>query len=111
MTGKFEIDKAKNGEFIFRLKAGNGQVILSSEQYAQKGGAKSGIRSVKSNSAKEASFERKTATNGKSYFTLSARNGEVIGKSQMYKSVSGRENGIKSVAKNASDAPIVDLTA
>ena len=30
MAGKFEIDKASNGQFIFRLKAGNGETILGS---------------------------------------------------------------------------------
>ena len=34
MTGKFELYKDKSGEFRFRLKAGNGEVIAtSSESY------------------------------------------------------------------------------
>ncbi len=31
MAGKFEVETAKNGQFFFRLKAGNGEIILSSE--------------------------------------------------------------------------------
>lgn len=31
MAAKFEIKKSSNGKFYFNLKAGNGQVILSSE--------------------------------------------------------------------------------
>ena len=43
---KFELYKDKAGEFRFRLKAKNGQVILSSEGYA--GGTKAALNSVKS---------------------------------------------------------------
>lgn len=47
MAGKFEIDKASNGQYIFRLKAGNGEIILSSEQYTSKGACENGVDSVK----------------------------------------------------------------
>ncbi|MBO9638744.1 MAG: YegP family protein, partial [Siphonobacter aquaeclarae] len=53
-------------------------------------------------------YDRKTASNGKYYFTLKAGNGQVIGTSQMYESASGRDNGIESVKKNAPDASIED---
>jgi uncharacterized protein YegP (UPF0339 family) len=36
MPGTFEIKKANDGQFYFRLKAGNGQVIPSSEMYQAK---------------------------------------------------------------------------
>src|SRR5690606_987403 len=50
MAGKFEIGKRKNGEFQFNLKAGNGQVILSSEGYKEKASAlNNGIGSGRSN--------------------------------------------------------------
>ena len=35
-------------------------------------------------------------------------NGQVIGKSQMYKTEKGRDNGIDSVARNAPDATVVE---
>lgn len=46
---RFEIFKATNGQFYFRLKAPNGQVIAFSEGYTTKDGAKNGIASVKQN--------------------------------------------------------------
>ncbi|WP_240538423.1 DUF1508 domain-containing protein [Rhodoferax sp. PAMC 29310] len=49
MAGKFEINKSKNGKFLFNLKAGNGQVILSSQMYEAKTGATQGIDSCRSN--------------------------------------------------------------
>ncbi|RPI01305.1 MAG: DUF1508 domain-containing protein [Calditrichaeota bacterium] len=108
---KFEMTKTSNGMFKFNLKASNGQVILTSETYKDKTGAKNGIDSVKKNAVDDARFERKTAKNGQSYFVLKASNGQVIGQSEMYASTSGMENGIASVKKNAVEADVVDLTA
>jgi len=41
---------------------------------------------------------------------LKARNGEIVGKSQLYSTRSGMENGIASVKFNAPTAEIVDQT-
>ena len=51
MAGKFVISKDKKGEFRFVLKAGNGEIIASSEMYESKASAKNGIESVKKNAA------------------------------------------------------------
>ena len=109
---KFEIFKSeKNEKFYFNLKAKNGQVILSSQGYAQKAGAKNGIDSVRTNCGDDECFEIKEAANGKVFFNLLAKNKQVIGKSQMYASKSGMQNGIESVKTNAPEAEVVDLSA
>lgn len=110
MAGKFELYKDKRGEFRFRLKAGNGQNILASEGYKQRGGALKGIESVRKNAGDDARFERKEAKNGQQLFNLKSGNGQVIGTSETYSSAAGREKGIASVKKNAPDAALVDLT-
>jgi len=46
---KFEIYLDKAGEFRFRLKASNGQIIAVSEGYKAKAGCLNGIESVKKN--------------------------------------------------------------
>lgn len=46
---KFELYVDKAGEFRFRLKAGNGEIILASEGYKSKDSCKNGIESVKKN--------------------------------------------------------------
>jgi uncharacterized protein YegP (UPF0339 family) len=109
--GKFVITKSKNGEFQFSLKATNGQEILGSEGYTTMAACKNGIESVKTNSVDEGRFERKVAKNGDPYFVLKARNGQVIGQSEMYSSEAARDNGIASVMKNAPEAEVVDQTA
>jgi uncharacterized protein len=108
MPGKFVITKGKDNKFYFNLKATNGQVILTSQGYTDKKGCKNGVDSVKRNSKDGDRFEIKTSSNDKEYFVLNASNGQVIGKSQMYKSGSGCSIGIKSVVSNADGATIVD---
>ena len=106
--GKFVISQRANGEFQFNLKAGNGQVILTSEGYTTLAACKNGIESVKKNSQEDARFERKEAKDGSPFFNLKATNGQVIGKSEMYSSTAACENGIESVKKNAPEAEVVE---
>lgn len=108
--GKFEMSTRSNGDFQFNLKAGNGQVILSSQGYGDKASCRNGIESVRKNSQNDDMFERKEASNGKLFFNLKAANGQIIGSSQMYADAAGRDNGIESVQKNAPDAEIVEVT-
>ncbi len=109
---KFEIFQSDNNEkYYFRLKAKNGQVILSSQGYSGKSGCKNGIESVRKNSAMDERFERKESANGKFHFNLLAANKQIVGSSQMYASKSGMEKGIESVKTNAQEATIEDLTA
>jgi uncharacterized protein YegP (UPF0339 family) len=51
MAGKFELKQAASGQFHFNLKAGNGEIIATSEMYESKASAKNGIESVKKNAA------------------------------------------------------------
>ena len=106
--GKFEIKGSGTDKCMFNLKAGNGQVILTSQSYASMDGCKNGIESVRKNSQDDGQFERKTAKDGSPFFTLNATNGQVIGKSEMYSSNEAMENGITSVKKNAPDAEITE---
>ena len=49
MAGEFVIKKSSGGQFCFNLKAGNGEIILTSELYKAKASAVNGIESVKKN--------------------------------------------------------------
>ena len=111
MAGKFELYQDKAGEYRFRLKAGNGEIILVSEGYKQKASATNGIESVRKNAPTDERYERKDTSSGKPMFNLKATNGQVIGTSESYSSASARDNGIESVKKNAPDAKLDDQTA
>ena len=106
--GKFVVTQRANGDFQFNLKAGNGQVILSSQGYAAKPSCLNGIESVRKNSQDDERLERKVSANGKPFFNLTATNGQIIGNSEMYESEAARDNGIESVKKNAPDAEVTE---
>jgi uncharacterized protein YegP (UPF0339 family) len=110
MSGSFELFKDKSDEFRFRLKAGNGEIILASEGYKQRASAENGIESVRANAPDDDRYERKETRNDGHMFNLKATNGQVIGTSEVYTGTSGRDNGIESVKKNAPEAEVKDLT-
>jgi len=58
---RYERKTSTNGKAYFNLKAGNGQVIGTSEMYESEAGRDNGIESVKTN-APEAVVEDQTAT-------------------------------------------------
>lgn len=119
--GKFVISKAKNGEYTFNLKAGNGEVILSaSETYSSLDSCKAGVESVRKNATVHVEdqtvegyetlthpkYELYTDKAGETRFRLKARNGENIGRSEGYKSKASAKNGIDSIGRNAPDADV-----
>ncbi|MBQ2755095.1 MAG: YegP family protein [Oscillospiraceae bacterium] len=115
--GKFVLKTTATG-FKFDLKAGNGEVIATSEVYTTKNACLNGINSVKTNcvgeiedqtvenveAVKHPKFEVYTDKSGEYRFRLKAKNGEIIAVSEGYKSKSGCLNGIESVKKNAPEA-------
>ena len=120
--GKFVIRNTNTG-IKFDLKAGNGEVIATSEVYTTLDACKNGIASVEKNApvagvenqtvegyeaAKCPKFEIYTDKAGEYRFRLKATNGQVIAASEGYKSKDGCKNGIESVKKNAADADIAD---
>lgn len=46
---KFEVKETTNGGYMFNLKAGNGQVIGTSQTYTSKDGCMNGVESVMKN--------------------------------------------------------------
>jgi hypothetical protein len=110
MAGTFELYRDKGGEFRFRLKASNGQIILASEGYKAKASALNGIASVTRNAPLEGRFEARASKKGQPYFVLKAGNHQVIGTSETYETERSRDAGMKSVAAHAAGAKTVDLT-
>lgn len=120
--GKFVIRKVNSG-IKFDLKAGNGEVIATSEVYSSVAGCRNGVASVQKN-APVANVENQTVEGyevqrhpkfevymdkaGEFRFRLKATNGQVIATSEGYKALASCMNGIESVKKNAVDAQVVE---
>ena len=108
MAAKFTISKGRNAKYYFNLKGPNGEIVLASQGYAGRDGCRKGIESVRTNSRVQARFEVKSSKRGQSYFVLKARNGLVVGQSQMYKTERSCAKGRESVRKNARTAKLAD---
>ena len=121
--GKFVIRKTNTG-IKFDLKAGNGEVIATSEVYSSEESCRTGIASVAKNAPaaavenqtaegyaveKHPKFEVYTDKAGEFRFRLKATNGQIIAVSEGYKAKAGCVNGIESVKKNAPDAPVEEV--
>ncbi len=120
--GKFVIRNTNTG-VKFDLKAGNGEVIATSEVYTTEDACRNGIASVQKNAPvanvedqtvegyaqeKHPKFEMYEDKGGEYRFRLKATNGQVIATSEGYKAKASCINGIESVKKNAVDAAIVE---
>ena len=108
MNGYYELKQGASGKWIFNLKAGNHEIILTSQSYETKQGAENGIESVRKNGVSPSAFDKKVSSNGQPYFTLLAGNGQIIGTSEMYSSEAARDNGIASVMKNCPSEKVVE---
>lgn len=108
---KYQIFKSdKNNQFYFRLKAGNGEIILASEGYTTKQSCENGIESVRAHSPIDKNYDRRDVSSSNYTFNLKAVNGEIIGRSENYTTKEARENGIESVKENGPNSPVEDLT-
>ena len=120
--GKFVIRETSTG-VKFDLKAGNGEVIATSEVYTTEAACRNGIESVMKNAPvaavedqtvegyaaeKHPKFEVYEDKGGEFRFRLKATNGQVIATSEGYKAKASCLNGIESVKKNAVDANVVE---
>ena len=123
LFGKFIIRQAKDGSYMFNLKASNGEIIATSDMYSSLEKCKKGIASIQNNapianiedSTVEGEVEVKTNPKFEMYrdkggefrFRLKAKNGSIIAKSQGYSSKTNCKNGIESVKKNAATEEII----
>ena len=120
--GKFVIRTVNSG-IKFDLKATNGQVILTSEVYTTKAACRNGVESIMKN-APVANVEDQTVEGfetvthpkfemyqdkaGEFRFRLKARNGEIIGVSDVYTTKANCVTGVECLKKNAAEADMVE---
>ena len=119
--GKFVIRPVKTG-IMFNLKAGNGEIIATSEVYTTESACRKGIASVIKNAPvaalegqtvegfekqKHPKFEIYTDTKGEFRYRLKATNGQIIAVGESYKAKKSVLNGVESVRKNAAEGNIV----
>ena len=118
--GKFVIRTVKTG-VMFNLKAGNGEIIATSEVYTTEAACRKGIASVIRNAPiaaledqtvegykteKHPKFEIYTDKRGEFRYRLKAKNGQIVAVGESYKAKKSVLNGVESVRKNAAEGKI-----
>lgn len=96
MFGYYTLYATNDDRFMFNLKAGNHEVILTSQVYGSRQSALAGIQSMRNNSQLESRYERRASNDGPAYFLLRANNGQIIAQSVMYTGLLALEKGIDS---------------
>lgn len=107
-VGKYEV-YPEAGEFKYRLKANNGEILIVSSGYSTRDGAKAGIETLQKNVA-SGTHQIITEKNGYSQFRIFTQNGaRMIVSGEFYKNVSQAESAYQSVERFYQNAKIVDL--
>lgn len=122
-TGKFEINRSKDGKkFFFNLFASNKVGIATSQMYSSAQSALTGVKSVIVNAPKAPIEDQTLKTfetlpnpkweiyldNGNKYrFRLNATNGSCVCHSQGYTTKTACKNGIDSIIRSSKNAQII----
>ena len=96
-----------SGQHWYRLRADNGEIVQSGEDYTAKASCENGIRAVQAN-CQPHRFES-FFTAGQFGFNHVAANGEIIGRSEKYSTAQARDHGLQVVLREAPEARVQEL--
>jgi uncharacterized protein len=97
--GKIDLYQSSDAQWRFRVVAGNGRILLSSEAYVSKAGAENGIASVLENGVDPAQYQVNQTEAGKFNLRLRAGNYEIIAFTQSYSTKSNATRAIGSCVR------------
>jgi uncharacterized protein len=103
---QFQIKKNNDGIFFFKLINKDREIMLTGDGFITKEDCLKCINTIKENSNVPNRIIVKMAKAGQICFVLTAENGEIIGKSELYKSISKMEKDIESVKRDAQVAEV-----
>ncbi len=102
-----EIKKYEGNGYTFSLKAEDGANLLNSVPFSSKDEVKKTVEELQAAQNTQHVFERKTNHEGKFLFSVKGPDGRLIGKSELYTSEAGMENGIKNVRNRIASLTIL----
>lgn len=110
-TTHYELEKVRNGHFIFKLKGMHDEIILSSATFCSKASAENAIHFTRYNAPNENNYELKSSRDQHAYFVLRGGNHQILGQSGPYNSETAARRAIKAAMKSAATPEILDLTS
>ena len=100
---RFEVFTGEDKKVYFRLRAGNGEIVLGSQAYTAKSSALNGIESVKTNGTNTARFQIINTVDGEYAIRLVAANGQIIARGESYVSKSNASRGVDAIVNILKD--------
>lgn len=106
-VGKWVIEIKRDNEYLAKLLASNGEVMLHSEIYSTAEGAKNGINTIK-NGVANGKFIVYCDKSKDYYFKLKSANNKLLCAGEIYSTKDGCLSAVESVKRIAETAVIVD---
>jgi hypothetical protein len=101
MTGYFQLIEGDDGSFMFTLRAGNHETVLTSRVFWSRQAAMDGVALLRTQSQRPDSFVRHSDADGRQWFEVPDAAHATLGRSEPYASRSGLAAGIASVKRNS----------
>lgn len=101
MTGYFQLIEGDDGAFMFTLRAGNHETILTSRVFWTRPAAMAGVDMLRRQSQCAQAYVRHTDADGRQWFEVLDENRRALGRSEPYASRSGLAAGMASVKRNS----------
>ena len=105
LKGKWIIEKENEGEFVSKLLASNGEVMLTSEIYTTAEGARSGVETI-IRGIENGKFIIYQNKNKNYYYKIKSQNNRLLCAGEIYKTKEGCQKAVESVKRIASISPI-----
>lgn len=105
--GRWTIEKKGDGEYMSKLSASNGEVMLSSEIYSSEDGARSGIATI-IKCVSNGQFVIYRDKSGNYYYKLKTTNNRLLCVGEIYRAKDQCERAVETVKRIAADAVISD---
>jgi uncharacterized protein YegP (UPF0339 family) len=96
---RFEVFTGEDSQTYFRLRAGNGEILLGSEGYSSRSAAEDGIAAVVANGGDAVAYDVFPAYDASWGVRLVARNGETIARGETYVSKSNATRAVNRMAE------------
>jgi uncharacterized protein YegP (UPF0339 family) len=111
MPPRYTLTLDQGGHFIFRLHASDGEVLLTSAAFADRGSALHSLNLVRHKGRKNDNFEIRSSREEQGYFVLkNPKKNELLGQSELYADLNSLPPKIEAVKSGARTAKLYDMT-
>jgi hypothetical protein len=97
LAGKFDVWQSQTGQWYFHLKAGNGQILLTSESYTTRTSAIAGVLAAETDGVDPAAYQLAAAVHGYDV-DLVAGNHQIVASTEVYSDKSNATRAITTCA-------------